>query len=198
MKQLHLIKTEIEWNPMAFAEMLRITLRVNEHFNIWNALAKLETDPELEKYLVEQNVGFAKENVRNLWFYGLLSTFLEATEFLRNFLSLVLRPIGPFKGKKPITLGMLTKALAEQCKMFGPDFANEVDVELRNAVAHGLYWLATYQQDGSIRLHYCEKLGDAPKTRPLQDTVIAMQRHGLLGSCFAEVLSKKGNAGYFI
>ena len=61
MKQLHLIKTEIEWDPMAFAEMLRITLRVNEHFDIWNALAKLETDPELEKYLVKQNVGFAKK-----------------------------------------------------------------------------------------------------------------------------------------
>ena len=108
-----------------------------------------------------------------------------------------MRPIGPFKGKKRFTLGMLTRALAKQCKTFGPDFANEVDVELRNAVAHGLYWIATYQQDGSIRLYYCEKLGMFPRQDPFR--IPLLQCSGMASSEIVLLrFSKKGNAGYFM
>lgn len=188
------IRTEGQWDSEAFRQMLEVTLRVNEHFNTWNALNHLRPESKLERFLVSQKVGFTDQNSGNVWFYDLLSVFLDATEFFRNFLALVLRQKGSFKGN--LTLGKLMKALKQECRRFGPQFASEVDVGVRNAIAHGRYWLRK-TDDGTIYLSYCEELGEVPTTRLLSDICVLIKKQFLFGYCVTATLSKKGNAGYF-
>lgn len=188
------IRTEGLWDSEAFRQMLQITTRVYEHVNTWNALYKLVPESKLERFLVSQKVGFTDQNSGNVCFYELLSVFLDATESFRSFLALILRRKGLFK--RNLTLGQLLNALKKECKRFGPQFASEVDVELRNAIAHGRYWLGK-SVDGSIYLSYCEELGQVPTTRLFSEVAVVMIRQGLFGNCVTETVSKRGNAGYF-
>lgn len=188
------IRTEGLWDSQAFRQMLEITVRVYEHFNTWNALNLLEPESKLERFLVSQKVGFTDQNAGMVWFYELLSMFLDATESFRSFLALVLRQTRPFSGN--LTLGRLMKALKQECRIFGPQFAREVDVGLRNAIAHGRYWLRK-TGDGSIFLSYCEELGEVPTTRLLSEIAVVIKKQFLFGNCVTETMSKKGNTGYF-
>jgi hypothetical protein len=188
------IRTEGLWDSGAFRQMFEITIRVYEHFNIWNALNQLEPESKLERFLVSQKVGFTDQNAGMVWFYELLSVFLDATESFRSFLALILRQKGPFKGN--LTLGTLIRALKQECSEFGPQFASEVDVGLRNPIAHGRYWLRK-TADGSIYLNYCEELGEVPTIRLLSEIAIVIKKQALFGNCVTETVSKKGNAGYF-
>ena len=188
------IRTEGLWDSEAFRQMQEITIRVYEHFNTWNALNELELDSKLERFLVSQKVGFTDQNSGKVWFYELLSVFLDATESFRSFLALVLRQKGSFKGN--LTLGTLMRALKQECRRFGPQFASEVDVGLRNAIAHGRYWFRK-ASDGSIYLSYCEELGEVPTTRLLSEIAVVIKKQSLFGNCVTETVSKKGNAGYF-
>jgi len=188
------VKTEGEWDSQAFRQMLEMTIRVNEHFNTWNSLNQLESESKLESFLVSQKVGFTDQNAGMVWLYELLSVFLDATELFRNFLALVLKRKGSFK--RSLTLGQLAKALKQECSKFGPEFASEVDVELRNAIAHGRYWLRK-AGNGSIYMSYCEELGEVPTIRLLSEILVVIKKQALLGNCVTETLSKKGNSGYF-
>lgn len=44
----------------------------------------LEPESKLERFLVSQKVGFADQNSGMVWFYELLSVFLDATESFRS------------------------------------------------------------------------------------------------------------------
>jgi len=138
LKQGGWLKTERQFDQETFGQLLKIGERVNEHFITWNMLQ--QAFPPLRQFLIGQGVGFTEDNVDNVWFYYLSSVFLETTEFFLKHLLSALRWKSPFRGN--VTLGEFIKALKTKCPKFGPELAAEVDVPLRNAIAHGLYWMS--------------------------------------------------------
>jgi len=127
-------------------------------------------DVQLTSCLVELGVGFTQGNVGNMWAYDMFSVFIESTEMLKNHLLVVLRTNKkPFKPR--MTLGELFSAIRTVCPHYGSQFTTEVNVGLRNAFSHGLYWIRNDRPD----LYYTEELGRNAIVKPLSDilTVIA-------------------------
>jgi len=181
----------------ASGQMLEISARFNGHMATAKALneAFQSKNSQLTSCLVGLGVGFTKDNVGNAWAYDMFSVFIETTEMLRNHLLLILRTNkNPFKPR--MTLGQLFTAIKTQCPQYGPKFVTEVNVGLRNAFSHDLYWMRK-RSDESIELCYVEELGGSDFVAPLADIMTVIAKQELLTTCVVEVLGKKAQSGYF-
>jgi hypothetical protein len=181
----------------AFGQMLEISARFNGHMATAKALNEAieSKNAELTSCLVELGVGFTEDNVGNAWIYDMFSVFIESTEMLKNNLLLVLRTNkDPFKPR--MTLGELRRSIENRCPQYGPPFFAEVNVGLRNAFSHDLYWMKR-KSDGSIELYYVEELGGREISDPLTDILTVIAKQELLTTCVAETLGKKAQSGYF-
>ncbi len=192
------VKRENEFDRPAFGQLLQIAGRVEGHFETWNALNQLfqTKRAELSNFLVLQKVGFTDDNVGNLWLYDALSAFIETTELFRDYLLVILRQKAPFD-RDILTLGQLMGALIKASPTFGKKLADEVDVDLRNAVAHTLYWMSKKDPNAPPDISYCGKLGEVPVTNSLSEVMVRVRKHNLLGGCLAELLSTKATSNWF-
>ena len=181
----------------ALGQMLEISARFNGHMATAKALndAFQSKNIQLTNCLVELGVGFTQDNVGNAWAYDMFSLFIESTEMLKNHLLVVLRTNkNPFKPR--MTLGQLFTAIKNVCPQYGSQFATEVNVELRNAFSHDLYWMIR-KSDSSIDLYYVEELGGTETISPLTDILAVIAKQELLTTCVVETLGKKALSGYF-
>jgi hypothetical protein len=181
----------------AFGQMLEISARFNGHMATAKALneAFQSKNAQLTSSLVGLGVGFTQGNVGNAWAYDMFSVFIESTEMLKNHLLLILRTNkNPFKPR--MTLGQLFTAIKSQCLQYGPQFVTEVNVGLRNAFSHDLYWMRK-KSDDSIELCYVEELGGSEIVAPLTDIMTVIAKQELLTTCVVEALGKKAQSGYF-
>jgi hypothetical protein len=127
-----------------------------------------------------------------------LSVFVESTELLTKNLLILMNLKKPFRPK--ITFGEFIWLLCEECPKFGPALAHELDLRLRNAVVHGIYWMdwRNNASTGSIEdidIYYSDELGKAPRVEPLSVVVPRVRKHNLLGMCLAELLHAEIDAG---
>jgi hypothetical protein len=191
------VKKESEFDHTAFAQLRNITGRVEGRFVTSNALNILfETrTKEFSDFMVKQNIGFADDNVGNIWLYDNLGSFIDTTELFRYYLLIILRRKAPFD-QDFMTLGKLIRAIANECPSFGLKFTVEVDVDLRNALAHGLFWTEK-QASGAFEFIYCKELGGTPIRKPMLEVTERIRKHNLLGGCLVEVLGKKATSGWF-
>jgi len=191
------IKKESEFDHAAFAQLRNITGRVEGRFVTSNALNILfeRRSKDFSDFLVKQNVGFADDNVGNIWLYDNLGSFIDTTELFRYYLLIILRPKAPFD-QDFMTLGKLIHAIADECPSFGLKFKAQVDVDLRNALAHGLFWMEK-QASGVFDFVYSKELGGTPIRKPMSEVTERIRKHNLLGGCFVEVLGRKATSGWF-
>jgi predicted transcriptional regulator len=69
---------------------------------------------------------------------------------------------------RPLIYGITTC-----CPKFGTSFSKEVDVELRNALAHETYWIAqdTTVTPPKFKLRFIDELGDVEKEKPFGEVL---------------------------
>ena len=199
LNQKKLIRLQQELSREAFSQMELIFHRVADRFATNNALNLVvrakNLREEVEGYLVNLNVGFKEGDITNLWVYYYFGAFVEDTELMRKNLLLVLRTGRQFPFRQKMTLGQLIKAIRDNCPKHGAAFAENVDVPLRNAFSHGLYWLVG-DSSSNAYIQYCEELGTTPKTEPFWDLLFRMRKYNLLSACLTATLLQKIGSGW--
>jgi hypothetical protein len=201
LRQNGLLRPLQEWNREAVHQMRLIFKRVSGRFATNNALNRAiqvkNLRDKIEDYLIKLDFGFKAGDLTNLWAYYYFGAFVEDTELMRKNLLIVLRSGREFLFRQRMTLGQLTSAIRKNCPKHGVAFVDKVGVPLRNAFAHGLYWLVG---DSSSRayIQYCEELGTAPKTERFWDVLLRMRRYNLLSACLNATLLEKMNAEWFV
>lgn len=174
-------------------QLLEIIKRANDNFLTWNAVDSLFDNLNNIDTIVNMKVGLTAANIRNLQSYYVIAAFLDTIELIRGELLYIIKRVKPFRSSK--TLGPLLRALRKKFPKNGGEFADEIDVDLRNSLAHGTYWWTNEQN--IIQLNYVSSLGDKPKSEPFDETIQRMRQHNLLGTCLSEVLSEKNRTGFF-
>jgi hypothetical protein len=173
----------------------RINMRLFMTNRITNAL--VANEDATYSYL-KRCFDFTVEDSISLWVYEVLSVLVESTElFTKNFL-ILMHLKKPFRPK--ITFGEFIWLLTKECPKFGPALAAELDLRLRNAVAHGIYW--TSWRHGSaassiadVDLYYSDELGKEPVMESLTVVMPRVRNHNLMGRCLSEVLKTEIEAG---
>jgi hypothetical protein len=133
----------------------------------------------LSKKFTEHNkeFGFDEEGVAYLILSESIATVLRTSEMFKNCFLFALKTEGkPFSSQA--TLGTLFRKLEKITKNKSDYFAKEFDVDLRNALAHGLFWM----QDGI--LVYCEDITlRKPKEIPLSELWIKAKDQSITLQC---------------
>lgn len=182
--------------PVLF-HLAQILLRYNLHVDTSKSLvtAFLHKARKTRRALLNLNVGFTRNGISHLFIFDSIGVFVESTEIIRNHLLVIIRKKKPFN--PTMTLGQLVAAFEQTCPQFGPKFAAEINVPLRNAFAHGNYWLQK-GSDGVMQLAYTEKLGQkAHEDIQLPQIVELLGKHTTFSACLATLLFNKSRAGYF-
>jgi hypothetical protein len=195
LKQGGWIRKEIDFATLASAQLELIMGRINAHAEVANALTfAFFTKPrKFSRSLQDLHVGFTHENIPSVWFYDLFNIFVEGMEMTRHTLLRMIADKKPFR--QGMTLGQVVREITNVCPTFGKTFASEIDVELRNALAHGNYWLT--KEGEKWILNYTETLGRTGKSEPLLGVAIRMRKNNLLGTTLTENLAKKMKSGWF-
>ena len=195
LKQGGWIRKEEDFATLASAQLQLIIGRINAHAEVANALtlAFFAKPDRFSRSLENLHVGFTNESVPSVWFYDLFNIFVESMELTRQTLLLMIADKKPFR--HGMTLGQVVREIAKACPMSGKTFASEISVELRNALAHGNYWLT--KEGTEWILHYTETLGHTAKSEPLLQVAIRMRRDNLLGTTLTENLARKMKSGWF-
>lgn len=135
--------------------------------------------------------GLTKETLVYSFFNQILGNLLICYE------SLIKLPLLFFLDEKwGITKKMTLGKLLEKLQAISPSFVKEInsmiDKNLRNAIAHGTYWL---EKDG---LHFSEdSYLEGEKTMPLNELRNEMRKASIIGGAFVHVIRQKAESGYF-
>ena len=183
--------TDREFDQWGFNQLAQITTRYSENVETNKSLAYgFTVKPEqVKKALLDLEIGLTASRVLGIWALHNISVFIESTDIIRNYMRLIIRKKRPFKSR--MTFGALMQAIVQICPRFGPRFAREVDVPLRNAFAHGTYWL------DRARLYYVEELGDIPTAIRFIDISELSIEHYHFALCLSNLLKYKDVAGFF-
>jgi len=108
--------------------------------DVYNMLFKIFEERGRSKKFAEYNksYGFTEDRLAHLFLSEIISTFLRTTELFRNCFLITLKARKGFSSR--MTLGQLLSQL-EKVAPKSKVITKKIDVNLRNALAHGLFWL---------------------------------------------------------
>jgi len=131
-----------------FFEILKCS---NKLFDAYNMLFFIFTKKGRSKEFVKHNekkFGLREEGVVYLFLSESIDVFIRNTELFKNVFIFTLKTC--FFSRPRMTLGQFLQRLKEVSGTKGKMVAKEIDVNLRNALSHGLFWT-----DG-VDIVYCE------------------------------------------
>ncbi|MGD0175692.1 MAG: hypothetical protein ABSC50_02575 [Candidatus Bathyarchaeia archaeon] len=201
LKDAGLLNNEREWDLNTVLQLDRMTGRFNGHMETAKALTEAvrSKSREITECLKNLDVGFNESNVGEIWFNDMVSVFTESSEMLKSYFLLILRTDGTnFRTK--MTLGDLFRgpqSIAIRCPRNGPKFAAEINIDLRNAFSHGVYWWVRGGDGNLWYLGYAKKLGDKELRVPIHKINDAIAKQNTLTACFVETLGIEAKSGYF-
>lgn len=140
-----------------FYEILKCS---NKLFDAYNMLFSIFTERGKSKKFVEHNqeeFGWHEEGVAYLFLSESVDVFIRNTELFKNVFIFTLRTC--FFSRPRMTLGQFLRRLREVCGKKGRKMDEEIDVNLRNALSHGLFWT----EDADIV--YCDDVTLTRQTR---------------------------------
>jgi hypothetical protein len=202
LKSKFMTRPKADFDQTALKQLYTIVLRVDARLSTTDHIDKAfgkTRFAQTSKALSGVGVGLTPDDLANTWIYALLGTFSTETEVMRQYLLQALPDKPPFKRDHFITLKPLMDGIKAQCPNFGTDFAKEIDVEVRNALAHETYWIAedTTVTPSKFKLLYLDELGDAEKNKPLADVLFKARLQNLLTTIIAKQVQDKYDSGWF-
>jgi hypothetical protein len=195
-------RRKIDFDQTALKQLYTIVLRVDQRLATTDHVDKAfgkTSFAQTSKTLSGVGVGFTPDDVANIWIYALLGIFSTETEVMRQYLLQALPDKPPFRRDRFITLKPLVNGIVSCCPRFGAAFAKEIDVELRNALAHETYWVAedTTVTPTKLKLRYIDELGDAEKDKPFGDVLFRARQQNLLTTIIAKQIQDKYDSSWF-
>ena len=131
-----------------FSEIIKCSNKLFDAYNmLFFIFAKKGRSKEFVKHN-EKKFGLHEEGVVYLFLSESIDVFIRNTELLKNVFIFTLQTC--FFSRPRMTLGQFLKRLKEVSGTKGKIFAKEIDVNLRNALSHGLFCT-----DG-VDVVYCE------------------------------------------
>ena len=181
---------QLRREKVALSQMMILMERASRHVQMANMLmlAFGKKHHRITRGLMDLRVGFTKLNAIDLMIYEIFGSFLECTELVLKGFLLAIVPKKPFRSN--MTFGELIGALQRVCPNYGRRLAEQTDVVLRNAIAHGNYWPQA-GNSGSVML-YCKNLGGIVCIESLDTVLDRMRKHNLLSICLNEVINRTG------
>lgn len=95
--------------------------------------------------------------------------------------------------RKRMELGSLLKTIEEISPKIHSKLKPLIDLELRNALAHGAFWFETGGEAYLAQNSYLEN----PKNLKLHEFLIRIKKQNIVAHAFIEILIEKVNQGYF-
>jgi hypothetical protein len=184
-------KKELSNDKQSLSQVLVLINRVNRHVATVNKLTAVISTKVNAIALSLNDVGvkFNPTDVFEIWVYEVFSSFLDCTELLLKYLLIAIPPRKPFRNN--MTLGQLIGTLRSTCPLYGDKLADQIDEVLRNAIAHGNYWIQR-NKNRPPSLFYCEQFGWVPIVEPLDNVIVRMRNHNLLGFCLIQTMENVG------
>lgn len=174
--------------------MLKIIQDANRFFAPYNVLVNLynpESKFSMDDFYNDvRKYGLDEKILPYLFAQLAISTFLTNAEQFKNVLLSLL-----VKGddlRDNMTLGQLLHALSDLTKD-GKSLSAEIDLELRNALTHGLFWF-----EAGGMLTYATDISFATiKQISFKDFILAAKKHNIIFQCFLRFIADKHKEGFF-
>lgn len=148
------------WERTKFLNIMKTSDKLND---VYNMLFHIFEERGRSKKFAEHNkdYGFSEDRLAYLFLSEIISTFIRTTEQFRNVFLFTLKSRKGFTPRT--TLGRLLRELKKMCPR-SKAIVEKIDVDLRNALAHGMFWMEgivlNYYEDmrmkeqKSIRIDY--------------------------------------------
>jgi hypothetical protein len=186
-------KKDLEREKETGQQMMTILARVNTHLFMTNDFTNaMELNAQATVEGLNKCLRYSKEDVFRLWIYEMFSIFLESTELFTKNLMILINPTKPFWPK--MTFLGLIRILEKHCPKFGPKLAEQANPQLRNSIAHGIWWVIV-NDDGSIDMFHSEEVGNPPIKEPLDAVLVRVRKHNLMSCCLSELLGSEIEGG---
>ena len=125
------------WDRTKFLNIMKTSDKLND---VYNMLFQIFEERGRSKKFTEHNkdYGFTENRLAYLFLSEIMSTFLRTTELFKNCFLFTLKVRKGFTSR--MTLGQLLREL-ENVSPRSKVIAKKIDVDLRNALAHGMFWM---------------------------------------------------------
>ena len=135
-----------------FPKILRDSDNLFEAYNmLFDILGKGGRSMEFVEH--NKNFGFNEKGLAYLFLSESIATFQRNAELFKNCFLFILKLRRGFRRK--MTLGQFLRKLVDVAGTKGQRITQEIDVDLRNALAHGLFWMnrteLVYFKDVSLK-----------------------------------------------
>jgi len=169
--------------PTNFPKLIETNRKFNRTYNM---MLKIFDEKGKSKRFVENNkdeFGITEEDLPYLFISQVLSCFIFNMEFLRITMLEILKRD---KFKETIPFRTLISKLSKISPEYGKKLEDEIDINLRNAVAHGTFWI------DSRNLYYCDNMRlEKPISIELSKLLIEVKRHNIIAQCFLCLVTEK-------
>lgn len=174
--------------------------RIGVSFNSLTSLFEPNQKVPDEFFQATAKYGLTKETIPYLYFAMLYGKYLMETEQMKASLLMILKPKEPIR--EDLTLGQLMDAIKSKKvapkngqKLIELKMPNKedilIDVELRNAVAHGLFWFENKE------VHYCPKPEHKPKQISLGKFLLKTKAQNIATKTLIGIIAHNVRQGFF-
>ena len=163
---------------------LKILTDSDKLFEAYNMLFRIFEKKGRSKKFVEHNkrYGLYDKGLAYLFLSESIATFQRGVELFKNCFLFILKPRRGFKTK--MTLGQFLKRLIDATGTKGQRLAQEIDVDLRNALAHGLFWM------NRVELVYCEDVALKKQKRIRLDNLwMKTRKQSIVTQCLIKLIA---------
>ena len=163
----------------------QIGIALNKTMNIF--------DPEkLQKFeIANREFNLTAQNLTDSLINQMIGFFLYNIEVVLKFsLLFFIKKDPPFRTK--MTIGELIRAVEIECPTIAPDFKELIDVDIRNALAHGSFWFERPNICFTRDLEFSSTTGI-----PFHEFWIRTKKQNIRAHALTEVLYEKINQNYF-
>jgi len=188
LKQQNRLKRLVEM-PLNSPKIIETSQRFGEAYNM--IVPIFREKGIMDKFVKHNKIfGFNEKDLPYLFASQLVGTMITSTELIRNNLLTILKMKDGFSDV--MGLGALLRRLEEVSPIYGKQLNDEIDSNLRNALAHGTFWI-----DGN-HIYYCEDMRLInPKIIPLHKLMIRMKNANILSVCLFNLIIISAKQGFF-
>lgn len=153
-------------------------------FASYNMLFRIFGEKGRSKEFVIHNekFGLYDKGIAYLFLSESISTFQRSAELFKNCFLFTLKARRSFRAK--MTLGQFLQRLVDVTGTKGKAIAEEIDVDLRNGLAHGLFWM-----DG-VELIFCADVTLKKQERIRLDALwIKTRKQSIVSQCLIKLVA---------
>jgi len=151
-------------------------------FDSFNMLFRIRENVSLKEFVGHnKKFGVSEKGMAYLVLSESVSTFQRYVELFKNCFLFILKSGRGFSSR--MTLGTFLRKLVALTGTKGKAIADEVDVDLRNSLAHGLFWME------QLEVVYCKDITLRDRERiGLEELWMKARKQSILSQCLIKLI----------